>query len=110
MALIDCPECRKQVSDAAASCPTCGHPIRFAPPPLRSTYSSAPPQAAWSPGIAAVLSLVIPGAGQMYKGAVGAGLIWFVFVSIGYVCFILPGLILHLICIFNAAAGSSAQQ
>lgn len=27
MALIDCPECRKTVSDSAASCPNCGFPI-----------------------------------------------------------------------------------
>lgn len=27
MALIDCPECGKQVSDAAKSCPGCGYPI-----------------------------------------------------------------------------------
>ena len=28
MALIKCPECEKQVSDAAISCPHCGFPIR----------------------------------------------------------------------------------
>jgi len=27
MALIDCPECSKEVSESAASCPHCGHPI-----------------------------------------------------------------------------------
>jgi DNA-directed RNA polymerase subunit RPC12/RpoP len=27
MALINCPECGKQVSDKAASCPNCGNPI-----------------------------------------------------------------------------------
>lgn len=27
MALISCPECKKEVSDSAASCPNCGHPI-----------------------------------------------------------------------------------
>ena len=27
MALIRCPECGAQVSDKAASCPQCGHPI-----------------------------------------------------------------------------------
>lgn len=26
MALIDCPECRRQISDRAAACPHCGHP------------------------------------------------------------------------------------
>lgn len=27
MALINCPECGRQVSDVATSCPTCGYPI-----------------------------------------------------------------------------------
>lgn len=26
--LIECPECKKQVSDHAMSCPRCGHPLR----------------------------------------------------------------------------------
>lgn len=29
MALIACPECGRQVSSAAASCPHCGHPLRL---------------------------------------------------------------------------------
>lgn len=28
MALIECPECKKQVSDHAVSCPKCGYPIQ----------------------------------------------------------------------------------
>ena len=31
MALISCPECVKQVSDRAASCPDCGCPISTTP-------------------------------------------------------------------------------
>lgn len=27
MALINCPECQRQVSDSAYSCPQCGYPI-----------------------------------------------------------------------------------
>lgn len=33
MALIACPECRRQVSDKAAACPNCGHPIAAADHP-----------------------------------------------------------------------------
>ena len=98
MALISCPECGRDVSSAAASCPQCGHPIT-------RQVVTAEPQAKWNPGIAAVLSLVIPGAGQMYKGQVGIGLVWLVAVFIGYVLVLIPGLILHLICIINAASG-----
>ncbi len=34
MALKDCPECGKQISDVAQSCPYCGYPIN--PPVIRS--------------------------------------------------------------------------
>lgn len=27
MALINCPECKKQVSDKASACPNCGYPL-----------------------------------------------------------------------------------
>jgi hypothetical protein len=57
-----------------------------------------------SNGVAAVLSLFIPGAGQMYKGRVGAGLMWLIFTILGYLLFVVPGIILHLLCIFNAAS------
>lgn len=28
MALMSCPECGKEISDAAQACPHCGHPIQ----------------------------------------------------------------------------------
>ena len=62
-------------------------------------------RAAWSPGVAAVLSLVIPGAGQMYKGRVGLGLGWLCLVAVGYVLFIFPGVCLHIYCIYDAGTG-----
>jgi TM2 domain-containing membrane protein YozV len=61
-----------------------------------------------SNGVAAVLSLFLPGAGQMYKGHVGMGIAWLIIVVIGYVALIVPGLILHLICILQAASATPA--
>jgi TM2 domain-containing membrane protein YozV len=98
--LIACPACAKQVSNYAAACPSCGHPLQS------TDQAQAAVQRTWSPGIAALLSFVIPGAGQMYKGHVGAGLLWFAFVIGGYFLFIIPGLILHIVCIFSAATGN----
>jgi TM2 domain-containing membrane protein YozV len=69
-------------------------------PPARSVVVQPRP----SNGVAAVLSLFIPGAGQMYKGSVGTGILWLVFTVIGYLMFVVPGVILHLICIFHAAS------
>ena len=57
----------------------------------------------FNPGIAAVLSFLIPGLGQMYKGRVLRGLLWFVMTVIGYAFFIVPGLCLHLLCVLGAA-------
>jgi hypothetical protein len=96
MALITCPECKKEISDTANKCPHCGYIIRLT--------------RKWSPGIAALLSLVLPGAGQMYKGKVLVGLLWFMFVVGGYAILAIPGLVLHLVCIFNAATGKAKDE
>lgn len=64
----------------------------------------------WSPGVAAVLSLVIPGAGQIYKGQLGVGLLWLFFVTVGYLLMIVPGLLLHIICIATAAQGDPTRS
>jgi uncharacterized membrane protein YdbT with pleckstrin-like domain len=39
MALVDCPECARSVSDQAASCPSCGFPL----PPLEPIQVHDPP-------------------------------------------------------------------
>jgi hypothetical protein len=57
-----------------------------------------------SNGIAAVLSLIIPGAGQMYKGKTGQGIVWLAGTVIAYMLLIVPGLIVHLVCVFHAAS------
>ena len=75
---------------------------------LEAQMIAAPPtvivQARPSNGVAAVLSLFIPGAGQMYKGSVGVGILWLICTVIGYLMMIVAGLILHLICICHAAS------
>ena len=53
--------------------------------------------------LAGLCSFFIPGLGQLIAGRVLAAMLWFVLVPIGYVCLIVPGLILHLICIVDAA-------
>ncbi|MCC6425116.1 MAG: hypothetical protein IT447_16705 [Phycisphaerales bacterium] len=69
----------------------------------------AAPQQLWNPGVAAMLSFLIPGAGQMYKGQVLNGLVWFAMVVVGYfLCF--PGIILHLLCVGGAAMGDSMKR
>ena len=60
----------------------------------------------WNPGTAAVLSLFVPGAGQIYKGRLAAGILWLIVVIGGYLLVIVPGVILHIICIYKAYSGN----
>jgi hypothetical protein len=52
---------------------------------------------------AAVLSFLVPGLGYILKGRVGIGLFWMFCVTVGYICFIIPGIILHIMCVFLSA-------
>jgi len=60
----------------------------------------------WSPGLAAVLSFFVPGLGQLYKGQILGGIVWFFLVGMGYVALILPGLVLHFFCVLGALSGN----
>jgi TM2 domain-containing membrane protein YozV len=65
-----------------------------------------PPVQRWSPALAAVLSFLVPGLGQLYKGQVMNGIVWFFLVGVGYLALVLPGLLLHFFCIVGAASGN----
>ena len=56
-----------------------------------------------NPGIAALLSFFIPGVGQMYLGDVGAGIAWMIGTIAGYFFCLVPGIVLHIVCIIMAA-------
>lgn len=105
-----CPYCAELINVDAIKCKHCGEILDN---DLRASRQQPGPTIVmpeqkvrkWSPGVAALLSFLIPGAGQIYKGNVGAGIMWFIGVIIGYFFLIIPGIILHLICIFTAASG-----
>lgn len=90
MEMIGCPDCGQEVSSKAIACPKCGRRIA----------------GNFSPGLAMVLSFLLPGLGQLYGGKVLRGLVWFCATALGYFCFVVPGLILHLACIYNAKGGN----
>ena len=65
-----CHECGAEVNAEASVCPACGTEQRS-----RQVPTSAPEK---NPGIAAVLSLLVAGLGQVYNGQFVRGLLWFV--------------------------------
>lgn len=67
---VFCRDCGTKISEKAEICPECGIRQKGATPPQPIT---SPPQK--DPGIAAVASLIIPGAGQIYNGQILKGII-----------------------------------
>jgi TM2 domain-containing membrane protein YozV len=63
----------------------------------------------WSRLVAMLLSLIIPGLGQLYKGQPINGLVWFVLTGVGYVLLIIPGIFLHILCVLGAGMGDPSR-
>jgi len=61
-----------------------------------------------SPGIAAVLSVLLPGLGHVYAGRLGAGLVWFLAAGFGYWAVLVPGFLIHVVSVW--AAYQSARR
>ena len=61
-----------------------------------------------SPGISAVLSVLLPGLGQVYSGRLGAGALWFLATGFGYWATLVPGFLIHALCVWSAY--QSAKQ
>lgn len=83
MALIKCPECGKEISDLAKACPSCGCPVHSGS--VDETESvrivqMPPMKPKKNPGVAVVLSLLLPGLGQLYNGQIGIGLVMMVII------------------------------
>jgi len=78
-----CPNCGAEIDKEAEICPKCGVRVKV------------PTVGAKSPGLAAVLSFLIVGLGQIYNGQIGKGigLIICYVISI-LLCFVLIGFIL----------------
>ncbi len=95
-----CPFCAEEIHADAKKCKHCHELLDDEMRRQRKEESTT--QRQWSPGVAAVLSLIIPGAGQMYRGQIMEGIFWLIFVVVGYAFFVVPGIALHIYCIVKA--------
>ena len=89
----------------AVPAPAAGHYVHDGPGG-NVVVINQPSARLWSPGLAAVLSFFLPGLGQLYKGQIINGLVWFFVVMFGYAALILPGLVLHFFCVLGALSGN----
>jgi TM2 domain-containing membrane protein YozV/ribosomal protein L40E len=86
-----CSNCGAQIDKNAEICPKCG--VRVAPPPMAAAPAYRPERK--SAGLAAVLSFLFVGLGQIYNGQIGKGIMFiilgivFVFMMLLLIGFIL---------------------
>jgi hypothetical protein len=69
---------------------------------IEEEFTPLPTQRAPSPGISAVLSVVVPGLGQIYSGRLLAGALWFVGTAAAYSAVLIPGFLVHAFCVWSA--------
>lgn len=93
-----CPYCSEQILADAKKCKHCGEILDAGLRKQKHAESAKAP----SPGVAAVLSFLLPGLGQLYRGEIMEGFIWLALTVFLYAVFFPLGIVAHIACIAKA--------
>ncbi|WP_244603626.1 zinc-ribbon domain-containing protein [Methanococcoides sp. AM1] len=96
-----CSNCGAEIDEKAVICPKCGVPTGTQDQMLQSPKN---------PGLAAVLSLLFSGLGQVYNGELRKGIGILVGVVVGWVTFLIPGLIISVYGVYDAYTTSKKMN
>ena len=83
MALVNCSECNREVSDSAASCPGCGHPIVVTQSKSNDKPTSVVRSGGKYEGVGFLL--IVIGMFMMIAGQAGGGIA----IAVGFVVFLI---------------------
>ncbi|UGV41394.1 zinc-ribbon domain-containing protein [Methanococcoides orientis] len=96
-----CSNCGAEIDEKAVICPKCGVPTGTQYPASQSPKD---------PGLAAVLSLLLSGLGQVYNGELKKGIGILVGVVVGWVTFLIPGIIICVYGVYDAYTTSKKMN
>ena len=129
-----CPYCDEEIRFSARKCKHCGEFLDDEPRKSSSprsdrqdivasarlmfesaganirNYNAGQSNLVWNPGVAAVLSFFIPGAGQIYKGEVGRGFLTLLAWIIGLFLLVLPDLVVWVWAVLDAAGRNPLEH
>jgi TM2 domain-containing membrane protein YozV len=114
--MVICPNCGKNTPEGKF-CEHCGASVQTTqtfqqPPPLDRAYTPQPvvvrPEK--NAGLAAILSFLFTGSGQVYNGQLGKGIGFVIGAVIGAMFYFIPGVIIWLLCIYDAYATAQAMN
>lgn len=106
--MVYCSKCGTGTEDTASFCSKCGASLAGGANP-NSPVTVIVNGTNANPILAGILSFLIPGLGQVYNGQFIEAVVWFFMTGLGYLFFVLPGLILH-ICSIIAAYRSNQRK
>jgi hypothetical protein len=113
--MTTCPRCGS-TADEAGWCAACQQRVGSPAVVLVEKRSSSRRPRRWLVRrkylhlTAALMSLLIPGAGQVYKGRFITGAAWFVIVVAAYLLIGPPALIIHLMCVVTAGSAARVRR